>query len=104
MFEEIEFGSGRVVLDDCEISIDKPLKEQLDFLKEDLFQIEYSEGYIIDVGWYPSFEAEGNFRIVVVSEYNWEKPLYMKKCKELETLTLYMKECVTIVKDLINKG
>ncbi len=104
MFEEIEFGSGKVVFDDFEISLDKPLREQLDLLKEDLFQIEYSEGYIIDIGWYPSFEEKGNFRIVVISEYDWDKPIFMKKCNELKVLILHMRECVSMVKELISKG
>jgi hypothetical protein len=72
-------------------------------LKEDLFQVEYSEGHIIDVGWYPFFEEDGNFKIVVISEYDWENPTYVKKCNDMETLMLYMKESVAMVNELISR-
>jgi hypothetical protein len=63
-------------------------------LKEDLFQISYENDYIIDVGWYPEFSVKGNFRIVVVKDYNWDTFIIEKKCKDLNTLDQLMKKCV----------
>lgn len=42
--------------------------------------------------------------MVVISAYDWDKPIFMKKCNELKVLTLHMRECVAMEKELISKG
>ena len=59
-----------------------PLSEQLESLTEDLIQIEYDNGYLIDIGWYPEYDAEGNFIVQLIKDYNWENPIYKQGCKE----------------------
>lgn len=104
MFENINFGIGvDKKYNDFYVNKEISLKEQVDLLKEDLFQISYKNNHIIDVGWYPEFSAEGNFRIVVVKDYNWDAVIIEKKCKDLNTLEQFMEECVKIVQEDINK-
>lgn len=53
-----------------------PHEDRLDFesLKEDMLQVSYGRGYLLDVGWYPSFDPSGCFQICVIKEYDWENP------------------------------
>jgi hypothetical protein len=76
---------------------------QRHLLDEDLFQVSYSDKFTIDVGWYPAFKKNGSFRIVVIEDYDWENPIYDKRCRDLKTLNLYMEECVEMVKGLLEK-
>lgn len=65
-----------------------PLETQLDYLKEDMLQIEFSDGYLLDVGWRPSFSKNGEFKIVLIKDFNWNEPVYSGSAKniiELET-------------------
>lgn len=79
---------GMVSFNDFLINKTIPLEEQLDDLKEDMLQIEFSDGYLLDVGWRPSFSKNGEFKIVLIKDFNWNKPVYSGSAKniiELET-------------------
>ncbi len=52
----------------------KNLLEEINQLDEDLFQIVFNDGVIIDIGWYPSFDINGEFIIQVISAGDWENP------------------------------
>jgi hypothetical protein len=41
-----------------------PLAEQVSDLKEDLAQVEYPAGVLLDVGWYPELSLDGTFMSV----------------------------------------
>jgi hypothetical protein len=59
----------------------------IDELKEDLFQASFPLDQILDIGWYPEFCKDGHFRVVLISEYNWDTPIhceYAKSWAELE--------------------
>ncbi len=57
----IDLKSGELIFDEFNIDFSKSLSKQLDCLSEDLIQIKYSGGYLIDVGWYPEYQEKGNF-------------------------------------------
>ena len=59
MSYSFEFGQSvvREYNDFC-INPDIPLFMQLDKLKEDLIQVEYDSGHILDIGWYPEFKLK----------------------------------------------
>ena len=63
--------------------------------KEDLLQIKYQD-IVIDVGWYPEFEIDGNFGIKVVKNANWYPPLVEKEAKHLVELEKILRELVLI--------
>jgi len=49
-------------------------------LKEDILQLFFdytdsSANIMIDLGWYPEFDANGNYRMVMIKDYDWETPL-----------------------------
>jgi hypothetical protein len=78
--DELEWGAGRVTFWDLTfLDAAKPLAEQLDDLKEDLAQARYEGGVLVDVGWSPSFSAEGAFVVRVVREADWDAPLFLER-------------------------
>ncbi|MBO0473473.1 hypothetical protein JZO86_07120 [Enterococcus ureasiticus] len=99
MFNDVDFTPGKVLYDDNDISFEKKIEDQVDFLKEDLFQVEYDGMYIIDVGWYPEFDKNGNFKILVIKNNDWSKYMYEKKCKDTHLLKKYMRECITLIRN-----
>ena len=57
-------------------------------LSEDLLQIKFPQkNLIIDVGWYNPFGTrQGFFRLVVIKNMDWEKPLFRKNFRKINTL------------------
>lgn len=49
---------------------------QPDELREDLIQARLRDGQLLDVGWYPAGATNGAFRVLVVSDSNWDSPLF----------------------------
>jgi hypothetical protein len=52
-----------------------------DQLKENLLQAGFRFGQIIDIGWYPEFSENGSFRVSLISNQNWESPIYCETAK-----------------------
>lgn len=58
------------------LDFSKTIIEQVTKLDEDLFQITFNNGNILDIGWAPAFEEKGKFIIQVISNDDWEIPIY----------------------------
>jgi hypothetical protein len=95
-----DWKNGRVVFWDLD-TIDEslPLADQTEHLKEDLAQIEYPAGIILDVGWYPEFAATGNFAVCVVLQGEWQRPLFQKNAFTTEDLKARIVEGIRIAAD-----
>jgi hypothetical protein len=63
-----------------------PLNVEGGVLKEDLAQIAYPNGNILDIGWYPEFSVSGAFVISVVQNGDWEEPIFQAKCNAISEL------------------
>lgn len=100
MIDNIDFGEGNVVFNDLIIDKNEPLSMQLESLKEDLLQVNYSNKYILDIGWYPEFDIEGQFTISVIADYNWEKPLLLKECNTVEKLEKDINQCIYFINSI----
>jgi hypothetical protein len=68
---EIDFLPGQIVY-----------AEATPELKEDLLQVVYPDGQILDVGWYPESDPAGEFRVLVVSDGGWDKPVLELSTRE----------------------
>ena len=91
--KKIVFKLGKIIYDEFHIDFSKPFSEQLDSLTEDLLQIEYENGYLIDLGWYPEFDENGKFTLQLIKNGDWRNPAYKKSfrdCKQLEKNLLYV--------------
>ncbi|AGA28945.1 hypothetical protein Sinac_4780 [Singulisphaera acidiphila DSM 18658] len=69
-----------------EIDEGLPLGEQIDCLKEDLAQITFPGAIVLDLGWYPSFDPRGMFKVMVVQNSDWDKPLFLANAKDVSSL------------------
>ena len=74
----------------------KTLSEQIDILKEDLIQVQYKNGYIIDVGWYPEFSKNGLFKIYVTKNYDICTVKICKNFDELKQIDIYFRFDVAV--------
>jgi hypothetical protein len=98
----LKLKGGKLAYDQFNIDPTKYLEEQIWNLDEDLIQITFDGGkYIVDVGWYPSFNVNGEFIIYVIENLNWENPLLIKKTNNFKQLNLYIQECIDFVNNLI---
>lgn len=89
---------GKVIFNDLSLSEDRPLFEQLDVLKEDMLQVEFPGGYILDVGWRPSFNLDGSFCIYIIKDFDWGTPVYNCNAKDISSLKLEIKNAMKIIK------
>lgn len=56
------------------MDFNKTISEQVNRLDEDLFQLTFSDGTVVGIGWFPSFEESGQFVIQVISDGDWDNP------------------------------
>ncbi|MCG8710460.1 hypothetical protein JHU04_003753 [Brenneria sp. 4F2] len=56
------------------IDFSREIDEQILVLDEDLLQLSFKSGVIVDVGWYPALEKEGKFIIYRITDGCWEDP------------------------------
>ncbi|MDY0832071.1 hypothetical protein [Pseudomonas sp. SED1] len=82
----LDFLQGRITYDNLSFLQNSSLNGQIDSLKEDMLQVEYSEGYLLDVGWFPSFDIGGNFQIKVVKDYEWNTPVLALTAYSIDSL------------------
>lgn len=81
LFEDIQLKYGKILYMDIDIDLKKNFEEQEWSYKEDMLQIGFGKHYIIDVGWLPEHEKNGNFILTVVKDFDWNNPLVRKKVK-----------------------
>jgi hypothetical protein len=55
-------------------------------LHEDMFQGQYADGTLIDVGWYGPRGDTGVFRINLVRNFDWDNPLLDWQARSFEEL------------------
>lgn len=60
VFDSIDFKSGKVCF--CSDCLDE----------EDILQVEYLDGYILDLGWYGE---ERGFQLYLIENCKWERPV-----------------------------
>lgn len=94
---DLDWKSGTVLHWNMEfIDFDIPLENQLSELKEDLAQIGFPGGLIIDVGWYPEFSKEGAFLVTVIKDGDWDEPLAKETCSSASALLSTLTRFITI--------
>ena len=99
--DDFDWKTGTVVFWDLDtVDESRPLADQAEHLKEDLAQIEYPAGVILDVGWYPEFAATGNFVVCVVRQGEWEQPVFQKDAFTTADLKTRIVEGILIAAEL----
>ncbi|PMX09941.1 MULTISPECIES: hypothetical protein [unclassified Pseudomonas] len=80
------FIQGNITYDELSLLEDSAIEDQVHNLKEDMLQVEYPDGFLLDVGWFPSFDAKGHFQIKVVKDYDWDSPTPTLTTQSIDTL------------------
>lgn len=104
MFPDLDFEFGIIAPIDACYDPSKPLESQLGILREDMFQVSYISGHTIDIGWYPSFEASGKFRVFLVHNNDWEHPLEDIKVQTYPDLVENVRRLVEMVRNRSKYG
>ncbi|MEG0881581.1 MAG: hypothetical protein RSH52_09980 [Janthinobacterium sp.] len=75
--QPLALGDARITYDSLSpLDLRQPVDALVDDLGEDLLQITCANGDIVDVGWYPAWNAQGRLRVVAVREQDWEAPVF----------------------------
>jgi hypothetical protein len=75
-----------------------PLDPERDCLKEDLIQVTFDRGTIVDVGWFPEFSLDGSFVVQVIQDRDWESPVHKARCKTLNELRQAFEQCLELAR------
>ncbi len=76
MFWDMDIKNGMVTYDDISfLTEDFNPQEQIDYLKEDMLQIAFSENLLLDVSWRPSLNKNGAFYVVMIKGGDWDNPI-----------------------------
>ncbi|MDO9343634.1 hypothetical protein [Pseudomonas pergaminensis] len=82
----LDFIHGNITYDELSLLEESAIEDQVHNLKEDMLQVEYPDGFLLDVGWFPSFDAKGHFQIKVVKDYDWDSPILTLTTQSIDTL------------------
>ena len=93
----LEFLDGKTTYDELSNIDIKNFKNDLEILKEDMLQAKYDNDFIIDVGWYPSFDENGQFQVRVIKDHQWEPPLILLTANTITELASKLQTAQNIV-------
>ena len=78
-WRKVDFGTGTVTfLDDTQ--------------KEDILQVEYPNGFLLDMGWY-----QDRYIISVIHNFDWANPVQQYETTETNQLPKLLTEAVRLV-------
>ncbi|MCB0140291.1 MAG: hypothetical protein KDE50_10320 [Caldilineaceae bacterium] len=100
---EIDFSPGNVTYVDFPLTLDMPPLNHLDKLKEDMLQVEYDDNIIVDVGWYPSRDPHGRFRLYVIQELDWENPIFSAETRGIKDILWLLANISDYVESICQK-
>ena len=89
--------SGKVVYNQYHIDFSNPFEEQLYELTEDLLQIEYKNGLVLDIGWYPEMDPNGCLKVHLIKDADWYSPLICLAARSEREMEEALKEVIRIV-------
>lgn len=94
---DVSGRNGKITFNDFCFDERQSLDLCLDDLKEDMLQIKFPGDLILDVGWRPSFDIRGGFHILLIKNYDWEKPIYHGFARTTETLKAKISEALLLI-------
>ena len=88
---------GVITYNDFDIDPNIPFEIQKYSFKEDILQIEFGERFVLDVGYSPEFEPNGNFVIQAIQDNDWMNPISRIKCQTLDKLKKSIEKTVQLI-------
>jgi hypothetical protein len=95
-----DISPGVVTFKNFDYDENKSLLEQLNILQEDMIQIDFFDRYILDIGWYPSWDKNGCFKLLVIEGEDWNEPLLALSSKNIDELKDKLKEAIDFCRQL----
>ena len=95
--ENLNILDGVITYNDFDIDPNIPFETQKYSFKEDILQIEFGERFVLDVGYSPEFEPDGNFIIQAIQDNDWMNPISRIKCNTLDTLKKSIEKTVQLI-------
>lgn len=95
----IDFKSGRIIYNEFHFDFDLPFSAQEDSLNEDLLQVQYENGFLIDLGWYPEYDANGKFILQLIKNGNWKSPIYKEQSRTWKQLKESLLKAINIAEE-----
>ncbi len=78
----------------------RSLNNQSASLREDLAQIHYEDGILLDIGWYPSIDPNGKFQVCVIIDSDWQSPVFRAAAKDILELREQIAIAISIIKQV----
>mgnify|MGYP000611715158 FL=1 len=78
-WHHVNFGTGKVIFLD-------------DTRKEDMLQVEYPNGFLLDMGWY-----QDRYIISIIQNFEWTHPVQQYETAERNQLPTLLTEAVRLV-------
>ncbi|ECA5091611.1 hypothetical protein SEENIN0B_01124 [Salmonella enterica subsp. enterica serovar Infantis str. SARB27] len=92
---DLSIKKGKIIFNEFSLKEDASLDEQLDNLKEDMLQVKFPGEFILDVGWHPSFDINGQFYIYLIKNFDWEMPTYSGNARDIESLEFEINQAIS---------
>lgn len=97
MVDDSVFVPGKVIYNSFRISFIKPFDQQTEALTEDLIQVEYDHGFIIDIGWYPELDPKGNIVVQLIKDKRWDQPIERTTVTDLNEMYDVIKHMIIMI-------
>lgn len=62
-----------------------------------MLQVEFPGGFLLDIGWRPSFNIRGSFFVSLIKDYDWGVPIFSDSASNIEVLKLKVSEAIRLV-------
>jgi hypothetical protein len=98
---EINWKSGEVVFWDIDgLDINKHIDSQSELiendLKEDLVLARFGDVILLDLGWYPEFNLQGEFVLRVVNDADWENPILRFDFRDIAVFVQNLNQAIAV--------
>ena len=78
-WRHVDFGTGKIIFLDIT-------------QKEDMLQVEYPNGFLLDMGWY-----QDRYIISIIQNFDWTRPVQQYETTETNQLPALLMEAVYLV-------
>jgi hypothetical protein len=97
--DDFDWKGGRVTFWELHVDPRRPLTEQCSELNEDLVQASFPRNLVLDVGWYPTGNPAGKFRVVLVRDADWNAPKWAAETHAAADLPQLIRQGVTVASE-----
>ncbi|WLI06084.1 hypothetical protein PSH66_26460 [Pseudomonas sp. FP597] len=67
----LDFIKGNITYNKLSLLGNSTIEDQVHNLKEELLQVECPDGFLLDAGWFPSFDTKGHLQIKIIKNHDW---------------------------------